>query len=246
MGWIIMIALTLLVGGTLARFVWPDRGVLQFLGAALLLALAGYAWQGRPGLAGAPKPPPERRALPDSPFAQTREDMLGRFDRSWSWMNLAEGYQRRGDTQGGAEILQQAVRLNPRDADLWVGLGNALVVHSDGMMSPAAQLAFSRAAQIAPDHPGPRFFYGLALAQGGNYDEAERIWRELVAAAPAEAPYRRLIEERLQALQQARVTGQIPARPPATETPAAPGAAAAAPAGPPIGPAAPQPAPAAR
>ncbi|MGZ8997798.1 MAG: tetratricopeptide repeat protein, partial [Allosphingosinicella sp.] len=90
------------------------------------------------------------------------------------------------------------------------GLGNALVVHADGMMTPAAQLAFQRAAQLAPDHPGPRFFYGLSLAQGGQYDEAERIWRALLASAPADASYRPVVEERLRALQQARALGQIP------------------------------------
>ena len=71
-------------------------------------------------------------------------------------------------------MIRAGLRSDPDNADLWVGLGNALVVHADGMMSPAAELAFQRAAQIAPDHPGPQFFYGLALAQGGKYDEAER------------------------------------------------------------------------
>ena len=44
-------------------------------------------------------------------------------------------------------------------------------------MTPSAELAFRRAAQIAPEHPGPKFFFGIALAQGGKFDEAERIWR---------------------------------------------------------------------
>ena len=79
------------------------------------------------------------------------------------------------------------------------------------MMSPAAQLAFSRAARIAPGHPGPRFFYGLALAQGGNYDEAERIWRALLPGLPPGSPWRSAIEERLQAITQARASGRIPA-----------------------------------
>lgn len=208
-----MIALTLLAGAGLWRFAAPDKGALQFLAAGLLLALAGYSWQGKPGLAGSPRTAPERRPVAQEGFTAAREDLLGRFDRAWGWMNLAESLQRRGDTQGGAQVLESALRRNPRDADLWVGLGNALVVHGGGLMGPAAQLAFSRAARLAPDHPGPRFFYGLALAQGGNYDEAERIWRALIAAAPADAQYRRLIEERLQALQQARAAGQISGAP---------------------------------
>jgi len=204
MGWIAMLLLALATGAGLWRFVRHDRAALQFLGAALLLALAGYAWQGRPALGGSPKPPPARQRLPDSEFAAERQDMLGRFDTAARWLTVAEGYQRRGDTWSGAQVISSALRAHPGDADLWVGLGNALVVHNGGMMSPAAELAFRRAARIAPDHPGPRYFYGLALAQGGQLNEAERIWRGLIAEAPPEAEYRAMIEERLQALQQQR------------------------------------------
>ena len=210
MGWVIALLLALLTGAGLYIFVRRDPGALQFTAAALMVALAGYAWQGHPGFPGAPKPAPGRQQLPDSEFAKTREDLLGRFDRAWAWMNMADAYQRRGDTWSAAELLRAAAERNPRDPDLWVGYGNALVIHGGGLMSPAAQLAFQRAAALAPDHPAPRFFYGLALAQGGNYDEAERIWREILAAAPPESQYRRVVEERLQQLAQARAAGQIP------------------------------------
>jgi len=210
MGWAVMILLTLFAGGGLYFHVRADKGALQFTAAALMLALAGYAWQGRPGEPGAPKAAPGRQALPDSDFANAREDMLGRFDQAAAWLNMADSFQRRGDTQSAAELLQGAVQRTPNNPDLWVGLGNALVVHGGGLMSPAAQLAFDRAARLAPGHPGPRFFYGLALAQGGNYDGAERIWRELLATAPPQAEYRRIVEQRLEALAQARASGQIP------------------------------------
>jgi len=209
-GWLIMAALTLATAGGLFVFVRRDKGALQFTAAALLLALAGYAWQGHPGYAGAPKTAPAHVQLPDSEFAKTRGDMLGRFDQASAWLNMADAFQRRGDTRTAAELLQGAVRRTPDNPDLWVGYGNALVLHGGGMMSPAAQLAFQRAATLAPNHPAPRFFYGLALAQGGNYAEAERIWRAIVAEAPPDAEYRRIVEERLQALEQARAAGQIP------------------------------------
>jgi cytochrome c-type biogenesis protein CcmH/NrfG len=209
-GWILMLALALATGAGLWRFVRKDKGAVQFLGAALLLALAGYAWQGRPALEGRPKPPPERQQIPDSAFAETREDMLGRFDRAWYWLNMSEGFARRGDTQGAAQVISAGLRDSPNDPDLWAGLGSALVTHADGMMTPAAELAFRRAQAIAPDHPAPRFYYGLALAQGGQFDRAEQIWRELLSQAPPDAEYRRIIEERLEGLRQARSMGQIP------------------------------------
>jgi cytochrome c-type biogenesis protein CcmH/NrfG len=237
MGWAIILILALLVFGGLWPFIGRDKGALQFLAAALLIALAGYAWQGRPALAGSPKAPPERVKQDESAFAETREGMLGRFDSASRWLTIADSYQRRGDTQSGAEILQSALRQAPRDADLWVGLGNALVVHSGGMMSPAAQLAFARAQRIAPDHPGPRFFYGLALAQGGNFDQAEQIWRQLLAEAPADAEYRTTIQERLDSLQQARAMGQIPGAPPPQGAPPAGAPAVQAPPAQPTAPA---------
>jgi len=213
MGWVMTIALALLTGVGLWVFLRRDRGALQFAAAAILIALSGYALQGRPALPGAPKPPPPRADVPDSEFTQMRGDMLGRFDRAAMWLTMAEGYQRRGNTKAAVEIIQSGLRDSPNDADLWVGLGNALVIHGGGMMNPAAQYAFQRAQTIAPNHPGPRFFYGLALAQGGHFDEAERIWRGLLAEAPADAPYRATIEERLQALAAARASGAIPSPP---------------------------------
>ena len=210
MGWVLMAGFALLAGAGLFWFVRRDKGAMQFLAAALLLALAGYSWQGHPFMAGSPKAPPEHQTLPDNDFQSLHPDLLGRFDNAWTWTNMADGYQRRGDTAGAAEVLQTAVRRHPQDADLWVAYGYALVVHGGNMMSPAAQLAFQRAAAIAPNHPGPRFFYGLALAQGGNYDEAERVWRELLPTIPADSQFRAITEQRLQAIAQARASGEIP------------------------------------
>lgn len=214
MGWVQFLFVALLVLAALWRFARLDAASLQFVGAALLLALAGYAWQGRPALPGRPKAPPATQRLPDSAFSETRQQMLGSFDRAAAWLAMAESYQRGGDTRGGVDIIRSGLRRAPRDADLWVGLGNALVLHADGAMTPAAQLAFRRAAEIAPGHPGPRFFYGLGLAQSGRFDEAEQIWRQVLATAPADASWRPMIEERLQMLEQARASGAVPTPPP--------------------------------
>jgi len=220
MGWLGVLVLALVIFAGMWRYVSADRAAMQFLAAALLLALAGYAWQGRPGFAGVSKAAPERQEIPRDAFNSSREDMLGRFDRAWAWLNLAESYQRRGDTQGGAQILQSAVRQEPRNVELWVGLGNALVVHGDGMMNPAAQLAFGQAERLAPGHPGPRYFYGLALGQGGNFAEAERIWQELLADPELPDQYRAAIEQQLPVLRNARTRSGPPGPPPASDAPA--------------------------
>jgi cytochrome c-type biogenesis protein CcmH len=204
MGWLVILLLAAAAFAALWRFARLDRPALQLLASALLLALSGYAWQGSPGLAGRPKPPPAPEALPDSAFAEMRRDRLGRFDTADRWLTIADSYHRRGDTRNAAGVIRSALREHPDNATLWVGYGNALVLHAGGLMTPAAQLAFQRAASLAPGHPGPAFFYGLSLAQGGRLDEAERVWRDLLASAPADAAWRAEIERQLLALQQAR------------------------------------------
>ena len=63
---------------------------------------------------------------------------------------------------------------------MWVGLGNALVDHA-GTLTPAGELAYRRAAELAPGHPAPRFFLGLALARSGDRAGAVAMWRQILA-----------------------------------------------------------------
>lgn len=213
MAWI---ALVLVAGAAFAaiwRFGRLDAAGLQLVGAALLLGLAGYAWQGSPGQPGSPARAAEQREVPESDFAQMRQKMAGRFDTADRWLTIAEGYQRRGDTRGGAGLIRSALRAHPDNAILWVGYGNALVMHAGGLVTPAAQLAFERAGSLAPDHPAPRFFHGLLLAQSGRLDEAERVWQALLAAAPADAQWRAGVERQLQLVAEAKaVAGAVVAQ----------------------------------
>ena len=54
MGWLFAIGLAALAWTLLWRSGRVPRAALEIVAAALLLALAGYAWQGNPGMAGKP------------------------------------------------------------------------------------------------------------------------------------------------------------------------------------------------
>jgi cytochrome c-type biogenesis protein CcmH/NrfG len=204
MGWLLILVLAAVVLLGLWRIAHFGRAPLQLVAAALLVAMAGYAWQGRPGLAGSPAPPPASQELPDTAFAATRERMLGTFDAASFWLRLADARHRAGDTYRAAAAIRAGIKAHPREADLWVGLGNALIIHADGMMNPAAELAFRRAAELAPGHPGPKFFYGLALAQTGKLEEAEKIWLDLLATSPPDVGWRPMVLERVEMIAQLR------------------------------------------
>jgi len=210
MGWIIILLLAIGVGLALWRFRGFRGPVLQLLAAALLIAMAGYALQGRPGLPGRPKAEAAREKAPDSAFAELRGAFLERFDYAARWLIIADSYQRRGDTANAVGILRSGLRARPQNMSLWTGLGSALTAHGDGKLSPAAELAYRRAMALGGGHPAPAFFYGLSLIQSGRLEEGERLWRQLLAGAPAGASWRPVVEERLAVIDQLRAMGQLP------------------------------------
>jgi cytochrome c-type biogenesis protein CcmH/NrfG len=197
MGWIIAIILAAVTGLVLWRFGRLPRGSGGFIGAAMLVALAGYGWQARPDLAGASRTAPDEEKIPETAFARERVKMFGRFNSANDWLTAADTLEREGAPRSAVSVISQGIKENPNSADLYVGLGNALTVYAGGMVTPAARLAFDRAAEIAPNHPGPPFFFGLALAQAGQLDEAAAVWRELLERSPADAPYRADLEQKL-------------------------------------------------
>ena len=192
--------LLLLLGLSLAalRLAGLRGAMLQLSGAALLFGAAGYAVQGRPGYGGSPQSSAERPA--PIPLTNLRQAFFGRFGPTEHWLLISESFARRGDTENAVGTLNSAVREHPGDPTLWVGLGNALADHA-GVLTPASELAFRRAAELAPGHPAPPFFMGLALARSGAPDQAIAMWRRILAEAPADASWRPLVEDMIRAVE---------------------------------------------
>jgi cytochrome c-type biogenesis protein CcmH/NrfG len=208
MGILVLLVLAAAAIAAIWRFAGLDRSGVQFLASAILLACAGYAWQGSPGLAGSPRGAAERPSVPETAFATLRKDMFGRFDNADRWLTMSERYLARGDTRQAAGLIRSAIRAHPANAILWTGYGDVLVLHGDGVLSPAADLAFRRAVSLAPKHPGPRIFHGIALAQNGRFDEAELRWRQALALSPAGAPWREGLESQIESVRQTRAGGR--------------------------------------
>jgi len=192
--WLLAIAMAALLIMVAARL----RGPLLTLGAAALsLGAAGYALQGRPTLAGQPDARTARAA--PMPLTAARKALMGQFTAADTWMTISEAYASRGKTRDAVGVMNSAIRARPSDYAMWVGLGNALADHGRGM-TPAARFAFARAAQLAPNHPAPIFFLGLAEARSGNPQLAVELWRQLLADAPADASWRPLVTDALLAV----------------------------------------------
>ena len=196
MGWLILLGL---VAASLA-LLWllgVRGGVLTASAAALLVGASGYAFQGSPELAGAPAQGGEGHDI--FPLTDARHAFFGNFTPAESWLRISEALARDGRSEDAVGILQNAVRRYPGDPQLWIGLGNALVDHARGL-TPPAELAYKRAAEMAPGHPGATFFYGLALARSGDRQGALTLWQQILKTAPGDAGWRPLVEQGVMAL----------------------------------------------
>lgn len=189
--WLGLLALATLALLWLLRLRGPT---LTLAAAAIAFGCAGYAMQARPALGGAPRASAGRS--PPLSLTGARHALMGQFDASDAWLNLADALASRGNTEDAVNLLRAQIARHPNDYKLWVGLGNALTDHSR-TLSPSARYAFRRAADLAPGYPAPPFFLGLAEARSGNPQEAVRLWQGILAGAPADASWRPMIEDGL-------------------------------------------------
>lgn len=202
----------LIIGILLAAAIWLalrwtralNGASLQLAAAALLMGLAGYSLQGRAGLAGSPAAERPSRPLPPVLPVELAGEFYGRFNVATPWIVIANSYMGRGDAASAVTTLISAVRAAPRNSELWIALGNGLVAQNGGRMSPAADLAFANSLSLAPQHPGPKFFYGLALLQQGKVDQGLGLWKQILRAAPSDVSWRPNLAARVATVEQIR------------------------------------------
>lgn len=187
MGWAIFALLAALVatGLILARM---PRMVWELVGSALLLGAAGYAWQGSPSLKGDPRTAAQNTARYDEAMAKLRNAFSGTDNKAAPWITMSDGLARQGDYTDATNALVAGVKAEPDNANLWVALGNMLIYKADGALSPAARFSYAEAQRLAPKSSAAPYFYGLALAQAGDYDAARALWAGLQARVPPQTP----------------------------------------------------------
>lgn len=185
-GWFIAFGLAALAFLALLLLGRIPRAAREISAAALLLGLAGYAWQGHPAQPGAPRIAKESAAGNfDEKLVEQRRGLAERYGPAAQWLVMSDAFGRMGKTKESANVLLSGLRQSPDDANLWLGLGNALLNHGDGVLSPGAQFAYRRALALDAEGPAPRYFYGLALARNGQLQAARDLWAPLAASAPA-------------------------------------------------------------
>ncbi|MDB5374640.1 MAG: ccmI [Belnapia sp.] len=162
------------------------------------LALGLYLWTGQPTMPSVPHAMRLEAAKgeedmlaelrtrlatedPSSERAQQGYILLGNFERS------------RGSLAAAATAYRRAL-ASRFDAELTGQLAQVLL--QDGKADEAVRL-LAEALPRAPQSIGLRFLSGQAEAQAGRPENARRLWQALIAEAPAEAPWRAMVERRM-------------------------------------------------
>ncbi len=166
---------------------------------ALGVGIAGYAVSGSPRLPSSPAPARSINTDLTPEAEQASKKLLENFGDVRAWLTLSDALIRAGRTETAISALQSGLEAIPGNADLWVQLGIAMVAHANGEVVPAARLAFDRAGRLAPGHPAPGYFLGLAWLQSGDVDQALATWRALRDRSPADAPWVPMLDSRIAA-----------------------------------------------
>ena len=96
------------------------------------------------------------------------------------------------------DAYNHAIGLAPNDAALHAEFGEVLVLAAQGKVTPAAEAEFAK----APDDPRSRYYAAEAALQQGDPGAAKQKLQALLASAPADAPWRQTVEDRLAELSQ--------------------------------------------
>jgi cytochrome c-type biogenesis protein CcmH len=199
------------VAGTAAAFViWPiwraggmsaaSRVLLACAAIALVLGIGGgvYLMQGTPLLAVRSLAGPRNNDLAGliSRLAWRVRDMP-QDTRAWVW--LGRGYLTLNDPSEAAAAFKHAALVAPRAMQpmLFSAYGTALTQASSGEVTPEAEAAFHTALAGDPKDPAARFYLGVAAAARRDNAHALALWEGLLADAPAGAPWRGVLVDRI-------------------------------------------------
>lgn len=199
--WVFVAGLAVLAFALIVLVLKAPRGTWEVVGAALLIGIAGYVLQGTPGQPGASKEPAESVSGNAAALVEARLKVTNKgIPPNNKWVVFADGLARNGHYADAAEILRGEVEAHPGNSEAWLAMANALMAHSEGILTPASLYAYRKAARTAPDEPGPPFFLGLALLQNGRVADARALWADLLEHAPENAPWRTPLAQQLQRL----------------------------------------------
>ncbi len=205
----------------------PGRGRILLVVAALTVPVAAGAFY---ALLGSPQTPSvafadrqDERAQ-QAEIAELADRLLDRLKNdpaggpTEGWVLLAQTYMRMGRYDDAVAALENVAEREGANAATQSQYAEALIAAEDGIVTPKARAAISRALDMDPTNPAATFYEALALDQAGDSHDAHDLLLARLEKASGAEPW----VEALAA--QANRIGERLGRDPVRMTPAAPAA----------------------
>ena len=187
----------------------PARSNLGLRRASAIVALVGlpvaavmfYLALGSPWLGDFPLASRTRAADANQPLenmvAQVEAHLEKNPTDARGWTVLAPVLARLGRYDDAVRAYRNVITYAGDGAERRSDLGEALALVAGGVVTAEAKAEFERAVAQDANEPRANYFLGLAAEQDGRQADAAAIWRAILARAPADAPWRPLVEAAL-------------------------------------------------
>jgi len=182
---------------------WRRTAAVLALVGLPLVAIGVYMPLGSPRLQDFPLAQRERGS--GSGMARSLENLVVQVEQHLEknpadgrgWNVLAPVLQRLGRFDDAVRAYRNSLTYNGESPERRSDLGEAISAAAGGVVTAEAKTEFERAHALDADDPKANYFLGLAAEQDGRKDEAATIWRALLAKAPADAPWRPVVQSSL-------------------------------------------------
>jgi cytochrome c-type biogenesis protein CcmH len=177
---------------------------LAFSLASVLLPVASlglYLAFGQPGQPGQPLSArieaPVDATKTDDLVAKVEAALRDRPDDGKGWDVIAPVYMKQGRFQDAATAYAKAINLLGENPARLQGFVDARIRSENGLIPDDARAALDKLRIADPSRREPRMWLALAKEQDGDRAGAAAEYRALLADAPADAPWRTAVEQRL-------------------------------------------------
>jgi cytochrome c-type biogenesis protein CcmH len=185
-----------------AETAWRFGATIAIAGLLPATAMAVYFAVGTPGAierhAGANSADSHSTADLAAAVNQIKAHLKTAPDDLKGWTLLGRTLASLGRFPEARDAYDYAIGLAPNDAALHAEFGEVLVLAAQGKVTPAAEAEFAK----APDDPRSWYYAAEAALQQGDPGAAKQKLEALLARAPADAPWRQTVEDRLAELSQ--------------------------------------------
>ena len=169
-----------------------------------LAAVLIYAGTGAPSLPDLPHAPRLKQSLKsttaDGLVARVEARLREVPDDGKGWAVIAPIYFRTGRFVDAADAYRKTIQLLGETPDRLIGYVKSAVLANNGIITEELRQIAERLTKMAPERAAPKFWLGLAKEQDGDLNGAEKAYKDLLATATEQDPWRKMVADRLEGL----------------------------------------------